>query len=166
MLDLNLERFLFSCKIKLFWLSWLVDGLFFVSLQAEKLNDKKMMRKLLFLFMMLCCCYEAHAGELDGKYLSQSGELLFIFSGDSLYIDIAQSQRNVSAFKLVKNCENKSTTTFNAFEAYLKDGHETYREVLIKVTKLENKNYLLEYFGKDKDREYNSNERYNIKLID
>ena len=103
-----------------------------------------MMRKLLFLFMMLCCCYEAHAGELDGKYLSQSGELLFIFSGDSLYIDIAQSQRNVSAFKLVKNCENKSTTTFNAFEAYLKDGHETYREVLIKV----------------------SNERYNIKLID
>ena len=98
--------------------------------------------------------------------MSQSGELLFIFSGDSLYIDIAQSQRNVSAFKLVKNCENKSTTTFNAFEAYLKDGHETYREVLIKVTKLENKNYLLEYFGKDKDREYNSNERYNIKLID
>ena len=124
-----------------------------------------MMRKLLILFMMLCCCYEAHAGELDGKYLSQSGELLFIFSGDSLYIDIAQSQRNVSAFKLVKNCENKSTTTFNAFEAYLKDGRETYREVLIKVTKLENKNYLLEYFGKDKDREYNSNERYKLDFI-
>ena len=104
------------------------------------------MRKLLFLFMMLCCCFEANAGDLDGKYLSQSGELMFIFSGDSLYIDIAQSQRKVSAFKLV--------------------GRETYREVLIKVTKLENKNYLLEYFGKDKDREYNSNERYNIKLID
>ena len=99
-----------------------------------------MMRKLLFLFLMLCCCYEANAGDLDGKYLSQSGELLFIFSGDSLYIDIAQSQRKVSAFKLVKNSE--------------------------KVTKLENKNFLLEYFGKDKDREYNSNERYNIKLID
>ena len=124
------------------------------------------MRKLLFLFMMLCCCYEANAGDLDGKYLSQSGELMFIFSCDSLYIDIAQSQRKVSAFKLVKNCENESTTTFNAFEAYLKDGRETYREVLIKITKLENKNYLLEYFGKDKDREYNSNERYNIKLID
>ena len=124
------------------------------------------MRKLLFLFMMLCCCFEANAGDLDGKYLSQSGELMFIFSADSLYIDIAQSQRKVSAFKLVKNSENKSTTTFNAFEAYLKDGRETYREVLIKVTKLENKNYLLEYFGKDKDREYNSNERYNIKLID
>ena len=106
--------------------------------------------------MMLCCCFEANAGDLDGKYLSQSGELMFIFSADSLYIDIAQSQRKVSAFKLVKNSENKNTTS----------GRETYREVLIKVTKLENKNYLLEYFGKDKDREYNSNERYNIKLID
>lgn len=116
--------------------------------------------------MMLCCCFEANAGDLDGKYLSQSGELMFIFSADSLYIDIAQSQRKVSAFKLVKNSENKNTTSFNAYEAYLKDGRETYREVLIKVTKLENKNYLLEYFGKDKDREYNSNERYNIKLID
>ena len=119
MLHLNVAIARFKSKkdfyLKLFWLSWLVDGLFFVSLQAEK---------------------------------------------------FAQSQRNVSAFKLVKNCENKSTTTFNAFEAYLKDGRETYREVLIKVTKLENKNYLLEYFGKDKDREYNSNERYNIKLID
>ena len=93
------------------------------------------MRKLLFLFMMLCCCFEANAGDLDGKYLSQSGELMFIFSGDSLYIDIAQSQRKVSAFKLVKNSENKNTTSFNAYEAYLKDGRETYREVLIKVTK-------------------------------
>ena len=125
-----------------------------------------MMKKLLFLFMMLCCCFEVNAGDFDGKYLSQSGELLFKFTGDSLYIDITQSQRHVSAFKLVKNSENGSTTTFNAYEAYLKDGRETYREVLIKVTKLESKNYLLEYFGKDKDREYNSNERYNIKLID
>ena len=79
------------------------------------------MRKLLFLFMMLCCCFEANAGDLDGKYLSQSGELMFIFSGDSLYIDIAQSQRKVSAFKLVKNSENKNTTSFNAYEAYLKE---------------------------------------------
>jgi len=124
------------------------------------------MRKILFLFLLLCCSYEAKAGDFDGKYLSQSGELLFRFSGDSLYIDIAQSQRNVSAFKLVKNSENGGTTAFNAYEAYLKDGRETYREVLIKVTKLEDKNLLLEYFGKDKDREYNSNERYNIRLID
>ena len=124
------------------------------------------MKKFLFLFLLLCCSYESHAIELNGKYLSQSGELMFTFSGDSLYVDIAQSHRNVSAFKLVKNKENKRVTTFNAYERYMENGRETYREVLIKVTKLENKNYLLEYFGKDKDREYNSNERYNIKLID
>ena len=125
-----------------------------------------MMRKLLFLFLMLCCCYEANAGDLDGKYLSQSGELLFIFSGDSLYIDIAQSQRQVSAFKLVKNSETKQSVSYNAYESYLKDGKVTYREVLIKVTKDKGKNFVLEYFGKDKDREYNSNERYTIRLVE
>ena len=125
-----------------------------------------MMRKILFLFLMLCCSFESHAVELNGKYLSQSGELLFVFKGDSLYIDIAQSQRNISAFKLVKNKESKKSTTFNAFESYLENGQVTYREVLIKVTRLKSKKYLLEYFGKDKDRDYNSNERYNIRPID
>ena len=115
---------------------------------------------------MLCCSFESQAIELNGKYLSQSGELLFRFTSDSLYIDIAQSQRNVSAFKLVKNKETQESTTFNAFETYLKDGQPTYREVLIKVTESKSKEYILEYFGKDKDRDYNSNERYNIKLID
>ena len=115
---------------------------------------------------MLCCSFESHAFELGGKYLSQSGELLFRFTGDSLYIDIAQSQRNVSAFKLVKNKESKKSATFNAYESFLENGKVTYREVLIRVTKVKNKKYLLEYFGKDKDRDYNSNERYNIKLIE
>ena len=124
------------------------------------------MRKILFLLLLMCCCFEAKAGDLDGKYLSQSGELMFIFKGDSLYIDIAQSQRNVSAFKLVKNSETQNTKSFNAYESFLKDGKVTYREVLIKVTRLKSKKYLLEYFGKDKDREYNSNERYHIKPID
>ena len=124
------------------------------------------MRKYLFLFLMMCCSYELHAVELNGKYLSQSGELLFRFTSDSLYIDIAQSQRNISSFKLVKNNENKKTTTFNAYESYLQNGRVTYREVLIRVTKTKGKEYILEYFGKDKDRDYNSNERYNIKLID
>ena len=104
--------------------------------------------------------------ELDGKFLSQSGELLFRFTGDSLYIDIAQSQRNVSAFKLVKNKETKKSVSYNAYESYLENGKVTYREVLIRVTRLKNKRYLLEYFGKDKDRDYNSNERYNIRQID
>ena len=124
------------------------------------------MRKYLFLLIMLCCSFESHAIELNGKYLSQSGELLFRFTSDSLYIDIAQSQRNVSAFKLVKNKEDQQSTTYNAYESYLKDGKATYREVLIKVTEQKEKEYLLEYFGKDKDRDYNSNERYNIRKID
>jgi predicted CopG family antitoxin len=124
------------------------------------------MKKLIFLFLVLCGSYEAHAIELDGKYLSQSGELLFIFTNDSLYIDIAQSQRNVSAFKLVKNTESKKSISFNAYESYLKNGQVTYREVLIRVTEQKKKEFLLEYFGKDKDRDYNSNERYNIKLVE
>ena len=125
-----------------------------------------MMRKLLFLFLMLCGSYETYAIELNGKYISQSGELLFIFTSDSLYIDIAQSQRNVSSFKLVKNKEDKKSTTYNAYESYVKDNSVTYREVLIKVTWKKKNEYVLEYFGKDKDRDYNSNERYTIKQID
>lgn len=124
------------------------------------------MKKLVFLFLMLCFSFESHAIELNGKYLSQSGELLFRFTADSLYIDIAQSQRNISSFKLVKKSEDKKTTSFNAFESYLENGHVTYREVLIRVTLLKKKEYLLEYFGKDKDRDYNSNERYTIRLIE
>jgi len=115
---------------------------------------------------MLCCSFESYAIDLDGKYLSQSGELLFIFTGDSLYIDIAQSKRNVSAFKLIKKSESKKVTTFNAFESYTENGRITYREVLIRVTRLKSKKFLLEYFGKDKDRDYNSNERYTIRSID
>ena len=124
------------------------------------------MKKFVFLFLLLCGCLEANAIELDGKYVSQSGELMFRFKGDSLYVDIAQSHRNVSAFKLIKNTENKKATTFNAYESYLENGRVTYREVLIRVTKLKNKKYMLEYFGKDKDRDYNTNERYTIKPMD
>ena len=124
------------------------------------------MKKIIFLLLTLCCSCELHAVELNGKYLSQSGELLFRFTGDSLYVDIAQSKRNVSAFKLVKNKESKKSTTYNAYERYLENGRDTYREVLIRVTRVKSKKYLLEYFGRDKDREYNSNERYNIKPID
>lgn len=124
------------------------------------------MKKYLFLFLMMCCAFESHAIEPKGKYISQSGELLFRFVSDSLYIDIAQSQRNLSAFKLVKNKESKDTTAYNAYESYLNNGQITYREVLIRVTRQKDKEYLLEYFGKDKDRDYNSNERYNIKLVE
>ena len=125
------------------------------------------MKKYLFLFLMMCCAFESHAIEPKGKYISQSGELLFRFVADSLYIDIAQSQRNLSAFKLVKSKQStEETTAYNAFESYLKNGQVTYREVLIRVTQQKDKEFLLEYFGKDKDRDYNSNERYNIKLVE
>jgi hypothetical protein len=124
------------------------------------------MKKLIILFVLLCSSFESYAIEINGKYLSQSGELLFRFTSDSLYIDIAQSQRNVSAFKLVKNKEDEKSTTYNAYERYEKDGRETYREVLIKVTWEKEMEYLLEYFGKDKDRDYNSNERYTIRMIE
>ena len=115
---------------------------------------------------MMCYSFGSHAMDLNGKYLSQSGELLFRFTADSLYIDIAQSQRNISAFKLVKNSETKKVTTINAYESYMENGRVTYREVLIRVTRLKSKKYILEYFGKDKDRDYNSNERYTIRLIE
>ena len=115
---------------------------------------------------MLCGSLGASAIELDGQYLSQSGELMFRFKGDSLYVDIAQSHRNVSSFKLIKNTENKKATTFNAFESYLENDRVTYREVLIRVTREKSRKYLLEYFGKDKDREYNTSERYHLKWIE
>ena len=115
---------------------------------------------------MLCGSIGSYAIELNGKYLSQSGELLFRFSSDSLYIDIAQSQRNISAFKLVKSKEDKKSTTYNAYEGYVENDHVTYREVLIRITLKKKNEYLLEYFGKDKDRDYNTNERYTIRLID
>lgn len=123
------------------------------------------MKKYLFLFLLTCFSSESFAFDLDGKYLSQSGELVFNFTNDSLYINVAKNDNKVSAFKLIKNKDSKKVTTFNAYETYLKDGREAYREVLIRVTKQKSNKYLLEYFGKDKDREYNSNERYTIRKI-
>ena len=124
------------------------------------------MRKYLFLFFLLCCTFELHAIGFKGKFMSQSGELMFRFTSDSLYVDIAQSQRTVSAFKLVKSKDDEKSTTYNAYESYLENGKITYREVLIRVTWIKDEDYLLEYFGKDKDRDYNTNERYNIKKVD
>ena len=123
------------------------------------------MKKLFFLFLLMCFSSESFAFDLDGKYLSQSGELVFNFTNDSLYINVAKNDNKVSAFKLIKNKDSKKVTTFNAYETYLQDGLEAYREVLIRVTRQKSNKYLLEYFGKDKDREYNSNERYTIRKI-
>ena len=126
------------------------------------------MRKLIFTFALFLASFAAQAQnfKLNGNYLSQSGELLFRFSADSLYIDIAQSHRTISKFKLVKSKETMHSVSFNAYESYLKNDFITYREVLIRVSKLKEEEYLLEYFGKDKDRDYTSSERYHIFLLE
>ena len=121
------------------------------------------MRKIFFLFVLLCCSYESQAMDLNGKFVSQSGELMFRFTSDSLYVDIAQSQRNVSTFKLVKTKDGKKSVSFDAYESYLENGRVTYRQVLIRVSKEKGNKLLLEYFGKDNDRDYNTNEVYHIK---
>ena len=126
------------------------------------------MRKYFILFAVLFCSVRLFALDLNGKFISQSGQLMFRFVSDSLYVSTVQNQRTVSAFKLVKNKvdDKERSTTYNAYEGYTKDGRITYREVLIRVTEVKQNDYLLEYFGKDKDRDYNSNERYNIKPLE
>ena len=94
------------------------------------------MKKLLLLFLMMCSSFELYAIDLNGKYISQSGELLFRFTADSLYIDIAQSQRNISAFKLVRNTEDKKGTSYNAYESYIENGRVTYRDITWIMKKL------------------------------
>ena len=127
------------------------------------MND---MRRYVFLFIVLLCSMPLLAISLEGKYISQSGQLMFRFVSDSLYVSTVQNQRVVSAFKLVKNKEDQKSTTYNAYEGYTENGRVTYREVLIRITELKENDYQLEYFGKDKDRDYNSNERYNIKPLE
>jgi hypothetical protein len=124
------------------------------------------MKKLILSIIALCWGVAGWATDFDGMYQSQGGELMFHFTGDSLYVDMAQSQRTVSAFKLVKSSHSNATTTYNAYETFVKNGNITYREVLIRVTRLEDQRYLLEYFGKDKDRDYNTAERYHLKKLE
>lgn len=130
------------------------------------------MKKIILTLTLLLSSFAAVATyaqqniKLEGKYLSQSGELIFRFKSDSLYIDIAQSQRNISKFKLVKTKETMHSLTFNAYESFPKHNFITYREVLIRVSKLKEEEFLLEYFGQDKDRDYSSNERYHIFLLE
>ena len=44
------------------------------------------MRNFIVLSLVLCCFLGVYATDFDGKYISQSGELMFRFKGDSLYI--------------------------------------------------------------------------------
>lgn len=121
------------------------------------------MRKLLFTMLLMMIAMASQAINLNGKYISQSGELMFTFTKDSLYVDMARSGCGISAFKLKITFNNEKLSTYNAYETYLEDDETTYRQVLIKVWKLKRNRFKIEYYGKDKDRSYNSNEFYTIK---
>ena len=86
----------------------------------KTINVCMIMKKLILSIIALCWGLGAWATEFDGMYQSQGGELLFHFTGDSLYVDMAQSKRTVSAFKLVKSAQKDKTTTYNAYEAFVK----------------------------------------------
>lgn len=120
------------------------------------------MRKLLFTMLLMMMAMTSQAINLNGKYISQSGELMFTFTKDSLYVDMARSGCGISAFKLKRTFNNERLSTYNAYETYLEDDKPTYRQVLIKIWKLKRNRFKIEYYGKDKDRSYNSNEFYTI----
>ena len=103
----------------------------------------------------------ANALTLNGKYISQSGELMFTFVNDSLYVDVFPSGCGISCFKLIKKKSLRRQVTYNAYETYLEDDKVTCREVFIKVYS-KHRNLYIEYYGKDKDRIYNTNEKYHI----
>jgi hypothetical protein len=121
----------------------------------------KQIKALLVMMLMVLGLNTSHAINLKGRYISQSGELMFTFVKDSLYVDMWPSGCGISCFKLIKKKSTKAQVTFNAFETYLEDEEPVYREVFIKVL-FEDKKLYIEYFGKDKDRKYNTNEKYHI----
>jgi hypothetical protein len=123
----------------------------------------KSIKVLLVMLFMVFGLNTSHAINLDGRYISQSGELMFTFVKDSLYVDMWPSGCGISCFKLIKNKKKstKSKVLFKAFETYVEDEEPTYREVFIRVLAKGRKLYI-EYYGKDKDRKYNTNEKYHI----
>ena len=68
------------------------------------------MKKYLFLFLMMCCAFESHAIEPKGKYISQSGELLFRFVADSLYSKKTRS----TCWNTLARTKTETTTPTNA----------------------------------------------------
>jgi len=121
----------------------------------------KLIKSLLIVFLMTFSTNVANALTLNGKYISQSGELMFTFVNDSLYVDVFPSGCGISCFKLIKKKSLRRQVTYNAYETYLEDDKVTCREVFIKVYS-KHRNLYIEYYGKDKDRIYNTNEKYHI----
>lgn len=119
--------------------------------------------RVLFVLMFMTFGVTASYGlNLDGRYISKSGELMFTFVGDSLYVDMCPSGCGISCYKLRTLSSHRRIVTFSAFESYFDGGIETYRQVLIRVEKLGKNRYLIDYSGKDKDKSYYTHETYHI----
>lgn len=126
------------------------------------------MRKIIILFISLFCLNANAINPLSGKFINNKGELSFTFIGDSLYIDCANSGCGISAFKLKPNKtikKRKNVLYYDAFETYLEDDEDIYRQVLIKLVRKNKYKYKIEYYGKDKDRIYNTHESYYIHKV-
>lgn len=122
----------------------------------------KSIKVLLVLMFMVFGVSTSYGINLDGRYISKSGELMFTFVGDSLYVDMWPSGCGISCYKLRTLSSHKRIVTFSAFESYFDGGVETYRQVLIRVEKLDKNRYLIDYSGKDKDKPYYTHETYHI----
>lgn len=122
----------------------------------------KLLKVLLVMFFMVFGLNASHAINLNGKYISQSGELMFTFVNDSLYVDMWPSGCGISCYKLRTLSNHRRIVTFSAYETYFDGETETYRQVLIRVENLDKNRYLIEYSGKDKDRDWSTHELYHI----
>ena len=122
----------------------------------------KQIKALLVMMLMAFGLNTSHATNLDGRYISKSGELMFTFVGDSLYVDMWPSGCGISCYKLRTLSNHRRIVTFSAYETYFDGETETYRQVLIRVEKLGKNRYLIDYSGKDKDRDWYTHESYHI----
>ncbi len=122
----------------------------------------KQIKALLVMMLMVFGLNTSHAISLDGRYISKSGELMFTFVGDSLYVDMWPSGCGISCYKLRTLSSHRRIVTFSAYETYFDGETETYRQVLIRVEKLGKNRYLIDYSGKDKDRDWSTHELYHI----
>ena len=122
----------------------------------------KQIKALLVMMLMVFGLNTSYAINLDGRYISKSGELMFTFVGDSLYVDMWPSGCGISCYKLRTLSNHRHIVTFSAYETYFDGETETYRQVLIRVEKLGKNRYLIDYSGKDKDRDWYTHESYHI----
>lgn len=122
----------------------------------------KQIKALLVMILMVLGLNTSNAINLDGRYISKSGELMFTFVGDSLYVDMWPSGCGISCYKLRTLSSHRRIVTFSAYETYFDGEIETYRQVLIRVEKLGKNRYLIDYSGKDKDRNWSTHELYHI----